>query len=64
MEFLQWVLSLDRSDLEKSLEWHQNELQLRIELMGEEHPITLRAKEDIRIIKDRLVTRYGFMADQ
>jgi len=54
-----WVISLEKKDLEESLEWHEKELEYRMILMGAEHPITKRAKEDIRIILDRLLTRYG-----
>jgi len=40
--------------LEKSLEWHQKELETRSKVMGPTHPITKRAREDVYIILDRL----------
>jgi len=43
--------------LEKSLEWHRKELEVRIKVMGRMHPITKRAREDVFIILERL-SRY------
>lgn len=40
--------------LEKSLEWHQKELEIRGKVMGLTHPITKRTREDVYIILDRL----------
>jgi len=53
--YLYWNWQRDSTKgLEKSLEWHQKELETRCKVMGSTHPITKRTRDDVFIILEKL----------